>query len=143
MPWTRKWLSNLSLASFLPPPPLPLLLPPSACDYLPPPPQVHCGGASCPPPGQCGSGAPATACYCLPPPPRCTVVERRARHQTNVAQERLHLLEGYLLGLARIKEVVQVRKWGGRGRWAWLLQLLPPFWLLQLLSPFPPRPPPA
>ena len=83
---------------------------------------------------------PATAC---PPPPRCTVVERRARHQTNVAQERLHLLEGYLLGLARIKEVVQVRKWGGRGRWAWLLQLLPPFWLLQLLSPFPPRPPPA
>jgi DNA gyrase/topoisomerase IV subunit A len=40
---------------------------------------------------------------------RVGVVERRARHQLGVAQERLHLVEGYLSALSQLDGVVQVR----------------------------------
>ena len=41
------------------------------------------------------------------------VVERRARHALGQAQDRLHLVEGYLIALGRVDEVVQVRPGGG------------------------------
>lgn len=43
-----------------------------------------------------------------PPSGRCEVVERRARHELGRAQQRLHLVDGFLSAMAHLDAVVQV-----------------------------------
>ena len=46
--------------------------------------------------------------HCHPHPCSCGVVERRSRYQLSKAQERLHLVEGFLAVSGRVREVAEI-----------------------------------